>query len=203
MSKRRRTIDWDEVKRRLEQSPAALERALGGDAERLEAVYRKRAEEFARRGTRAAPVESMVRVLAFNSGTERFAVEFADVAQLLPLKEYTSVPGGPRELLGVVNVHGEIRSVVDLCLLLGLPGRESAQGGYVLLLRRSGREVALRVDSVDQIIALARDEVVGPAPAEERDSARYVKGLAPGRLRLLDTDALLAHAVWQTGTRTE
>ena len=48
---RRDGIDWDQVKRRLAESEHALERSLGDDADRLDAVYRQRAEQLAvRRG---------------------------------------------------------------------------------------------------------------------------------------------------------
>jgi chemotaxis signal transduction protein len=83
---------------------------------------------------------------------------------------------------------------VDLGRLLALPGRAADRGGYVLLVRRAGREVALRVDGIERVELLAPDQLAAPDEA-----LRLVAALGPGRLRLLDTDALLGHNVWQAG----
>jgi purine-binding chemotaxis protein CheW len=194
MRRTSKTIDWDEVRRRVHESQLALERALNADAGRLEAVYRERADRLAGRRAQAGAPSGAVRVLSFLLGEERYALAFADLAELLPFDGGTPIPGGPAELLGVVNVHGEIRSVVDLGRLLALPGRQADRGGYVLLVRRAGREVALRVDGIERVELLAADQLAAPD-----DDLRLVAALGPGRLRLLDTDALLGHNVWQAG----
>ncbi len=132
----RRRIDWAEVRERLERSRAALEESLSVSPERLEAVYRERAAALAARQTRAAGPTG-VRVLVFALGAERYALNFGDVTEVLPFAALTPVPGGPPELLGVMNVRGDIRSVVDLGRLLTTPERTDAAAGYVLLLRRT------------------------------------------------------------------
>jgi purine-binding chemotaxis protein CheW len=195
VSEPRAGIDWDGVRRRLRASQRALERALSPDAERAAAVYRQRAAELAGRRARAAEA-GLLRVLTFSLGGERYALPLADLGGILRLAGCTPVPGGPPELLGVVNVRGTIRSLVDLGRLLGLPGREAAGGGYVLLLRRGGREVALRVDQVDRIGALPAGEPAAPPQAEGGPAAGLVRGLTPDRLALLDAAAVLDHPVW-------
>jgi purine-binding chemotaxis protein CheW len=197
MSTPRQAIDWEEVKRRLQASSRALERALHPDVERTEAVFRQRAARLAQRRAQAEAPAGTLRVLVFALGEERYALDLSDLTELLPFTGCTPVPGGPPPLLGVLNVHGEIRSVVDLGRLLDLPARDGGTGGYVLLIRRHGREVTLRVDRLEGIVVLAADELMVPGASADGPAFRQVKALGPEGLRLLDTDALLGHAVWK------
>jgi purine-binding chemotaxis protein CheW len=194
-------IDWAEVKRRLERSALALERALAADPERIAALYRERAVQLGKRRVRAAVQPDLRRVLTFLLGEERYGVEFADVAELLAFDRCTPLPGAPAALCGVVNLHGEIRTVADLALLMELPGRDGTNGaalsGYVVCLRRGGRDAALRVDQLDRIQLVAAAELAVPEPAEAGTLLRYLQGIAADRLRLLSTDAILAHPLLQ------
>jgi purine-binding chemotaxis protein CheW len=187
-------IDWEEVKARLRKSQLALEKALTPDPARTEALFRERAAQLARRGARADAGPAVLRVLTFALGAERYGVEFADVQELLPFARCTPIPGAPAGLLGVINVHGEIQSVVDLGRLMEIPEPEVRSDGTVLLLRKGVDRVALRVDRLDKVQTLTAAELAVP----DKDEARYVRGLAADRLRVLSTDAILAHPLFQS-----
>jgi purine-binding chemotaxis protein CheW len=188
-------INWEDVKRRLETS----QRALTATEVNLDAVYRARAAELARRGVEHEVATIALRVLVFALGTERYALEFADLVELLPFARCAPVPGAPPQLLGVVNVDGEIRSVVDLGRLLELPDRDSCVGGYILLVHKYDRQVGMRVDRIDRIQLLGPEELTAPPEGEAGLALKYLQALGPDRLRLLSTDALFAHALFQSG----
>ena len=189
-------INWDDVKKRLHESKIALEKAGTPAPERTEAVFRERAEQLARRRFHVDVASDAFRVLAFVLDKERYGLEFSAVAELFPFATCTPIPGGPPQLLGVINVHGEIRSVVSLGRLLELPDTAGDSPGYVLLVRAQGREVGLRVDGIDKIQAIAAHELIGPGDGDAGSSMRYLKGFAPDRLKLLNTDALLTHPIF-------
>src|SRR3954471_7430010 len=107
-------IDWEAVRRRVRASQEALERALEALPERIEEVYRERAAALAGRGRQDDSSSAVLRILAFTVGPERYGLELGDVVELLPFARWTPVPGGPPQLLGVMNVHGEILAIVDL-----------------------------------------------------------------------------------------
>jgi purine-binding chemotaxis protein CheW len=195
MSGAKKRIDWEQVKARLRDSQQALERVLTVSPERLEAIYRERAARLAGRQTPGAGPAAARRVLAFVLRGERYALEFADLAAIRPYAGATPVPGGPPVLLGVINIDGDIRSVVDLARLLELPGGENGADGYVLVVRRHGRQVALRVDQLDKIFQVGAGDLVVPE-GSTGPAAHFLRGLTPDRLRLLNTDALLAHPLF-------
>jgi purine-binding chemotaxis protein CheW len=196
----RRRIDWDEVRARLHESQLALDRAIDADPQRVEEVHRQRAAHLASRQNQSAAPAAALRVLVFSVGLERYALDFADLKEILPFVACTPIPGGFPELLGVVNVAGEIRSVLDLGRMLGCPGEDGASGGYLLLVRLHGRETALRVDALEKTQLLAPDELASLDDAESSPSSRYVAGLGPDRVRVLSSEALLGHPVFRSST---
>ena len=197
MSEQAKGINWEDVKRRIAESRLGLEKALAAAPEQMETVYERRAQQLANRRVQLNAPATALRVLVFTLGEERYGLEFGDLAELLPFGNCTPVPGGPPQLLGVTNIHGEIRSVVDLARLLDLPAGDGADSGYVLLLRKNGRQVGLRVDRLDKIQFLAPEELAVPGEGEAGAPVRYVKGLARDRLRLLSTEAIFSHPIFK------
>lgn len=201
MSGNGQSINWEEVKKKLQAAQLGLDKALTADPERTEAVYRQRAAQLAGRRSQFSGGAAVQRVLVFSLGAERYAIEMGDLVEMFPFGDCTPIPGAPAQLLGVTNVHGEIRSVVDLGRLLDLPEHEaSGAPGYVVLIRRQGREVGLRVDSVDDIQQLPPEPLATPEDGEGGPSLHYLKGLTPDRLRVLNTEALFAHPIFQKRT---
>jgi purine-binding chemotaxis protein CheW len=186
-------IDWEDVKSRLRNSQLALEKALAPNPERTEAIYRERALQLATRRARTEAGPAALRVLTFAVGADRYGLEFGDVAELLPFASCTPLPGAPAALLGVINVHGEIQSVIDLGRLMAIPGYEIATGGFVVLVKKGDERAALRVDRLDKVQTIQAQDLAVPDDGE----AGYVRGLAGDRLRLLNSNALLAHPLFQ------
>ncbi len=192
MKSRGTGIDWDEVKTRLRESEVGLERALNPDRQRLEAVYGRRAAELAARRLPAEATAATIPVLTFALAAERYGIELPDLADVLPFTRCTAVPGSPPELLGVINLRGEVRCVVELSRLLGLPERDDRPAGYVILLRRSPFPVGLRIDQIEQVQQVSPTEWTTPAEAV-RLPGRFVKGVTSDKIRVLSTQVLLSH----------
>ena len=189
MSTEGKKFDWTEIKTRLQQGQLA--QRLGADRQQVEAIFRQRAERLAKPRVLPGAASRGLSVLTFYLGQECYAIELVELAEVIPFAGCAPLPGASPELMGVVNLRGELRPVVDLERLLGLP-RGAAQGaGQVLFLRPLG--TGLRVDRVDQVRAIAPEELVVPGPASAPLPTRYVKGLIPGALTLLDPEMILSH----------
>jgi purine-binding chemotaxis protein CheW len=88
-------------------------------------------------------------------GAESYALPVDNVVEIADFDAPTPVPGGPRELLGVRNLRGEVLPVFDLAAVLGI----AADGDPVKLVvaedrirRRAGLAIA-GVHSVDELPA--------------------------------------------------
>ena len=198
MNSKRAKIDWDDVRQRLEQSQRALEKSLNVDESRLKTVYAQRAAGLAARRNQAA-ASHLLPALVFSLGKEQYALELSYVLQVYPFAKYTPVPESPPQMLGVTNLRGEIRSVMDLGKMLELPASNAA-GGYVLLLRRDTSDVAVRVDQIETVRQIALQDLAVTAGEDVEPSARYVKGVTADHIIVLNTEAILDHPIFRSGT---
>jgi purine-binding chemotaxis protein CheW len=194
------SIDWQRTPQRLKAGKRSPEIEIASEQERMEAVWRQRAVRLARRPVPAGAGPDALPVMVLGIGNERYGVELADVAEVLPQVHLTPIPGTPRHLSGVINVHGEIRPVIDLRRLLGLAAAEKGGVSRVILLRMQGREMGLQVDGVEEIRWVAAGELRSAADSDSDLSASYVKGLTGDTLIVLSTEALFAGLL--TGTRS-
>jgi purine-binding chemotaxis protein CheW len=183
---KRARVDWDLVRSRLRASELAIEEALTESPALIDAAYRRRAIRLAEGEASLRPVSGVMPVMIFRLGQERYAIELRELAETLPFERCTPVPGSPPQFLGVIGVRGQLRPVLELGCLFGLPERPNREPGFVLMLRRPGREIGLRVDSIEEMGAIRPEEV------SVSGQGRYITGIAPGMLIMLNINAVLA-----------
>lgn len=106
-----KNLDWDNEDRRL-----ALER------EQL----RQRARQYAATSSDDdVPSEQVETLLTFNLGTERYGINVMLVRGVRAEQKITPVPGVPNFYRGVINVRGQIVTVLDLRFLLSTGSPEA------------------------------------------------------------------------------
>jgi chemotaxis signal transduction protein len=170
--------------------------AIGG----MEQVWRERANRLSRRpvASEAGPHASPVMVLGI--GKERYGIDLPDVAEVLPAVRPTPVPGAAEVFSGVINVHGEIRPVLDLRRWLGMEIERTGDAlPRVIVLRRNGSEMGLQIDSVEHIRWVGPGDLQptgsGTDGCSRRVTRRLIRrttGSTEDLLLLLSTDALFA-----------
>lgn len=201
MNEERQRIDWGAAKQQLLAAEAALEKALVADPERIEEVYRRRAAQMAKRHTERATSAQSITVLVFSLGAETYGLSIADLAEVLPTTKCTPVPRASAEIEGVINLRGELRSVIDLRRLLSLPPAADESASCILMLRNGGDEVGLRTGRVEKVQIIRLDELVSPEAGGGDGSSSYFKGLSPDKVIVLNAAALLSHPAFKTTSR--
>ncbi len=181
--RRHASIDWRSV-RALLDAAAAIENAASPDPERLAAIYRDRAARLAERPS-CGPSADALLFLAVGVGNERYGLEFADIAEVLPRPRIAPVPGAPPAVAGVMQVRGEIRPVLDLARLLDLPRAAARDSFAAVFLRRGARRAGLLVDRVEGIREFPAGEC---RPAGDAPRTRCV---TPDLTEFLDLGELL------------
>jgi purine-binding chemotaxis protein CheW len=97
------------------------------------------------------------------------------------------VPGTPAYVAGLINVRGEVHTVLDLGATLDLVGERAVGGASrVLLVEIADGQVGLLVDEVVGVRRLAAAQLTRSLSGRE-----LARGIAGGRTVLLDLDNLL------------
>ncbi|MEA3209784.1 MAG: purine-binding chemotaxis protein CheW [Chthoniobacter sp.] len=197
MSNETARIDWAAAKRSLQEADTALEKALVADEARIDQVYRDRAIQMAKRHAETATDVRTIRVLVFALGAETYGIAIADLAEVLPATRCTPVPRAAAEVAGVINLRGELRSVIDLRRLLSVPPAADESGSCILMLRNGRDEVGLKVGPVEKVQTIREEELATPESGGTEGSSSYVKGLSPDKIIVLSPAALRLHPVFR------
>lgn len=171
--------------------PPAVERTL---RQAIAAADRELDSESAVLPTLAVPARAS-RFVLFTIASTQYAVPEAYVTELERVPNVTPVPHVPEWLRGVTNLRGDIVSVVDLRIYLGLSGFVPPTARLLVVrLLDEPFTTGLVVDAVGRIVALNPDDIKPPASPLEGPLTPYLTGICSVGDRLvavLDLDRLL------------
>ena len=115
----------------------------------------------------SSSVMELTQYLTFRLGEEVFALDIAQVKEVLDFTTATRVPRTPDFMRGVINLRGTVVPVVDLRLKFGMPGTEQTVNTCVIiteiLVDRERTIVGALADSVQEVIDLDANQIE-PAP---------------------------------------
>jgi purine-binding chemotaxis protein CheW len=185
-------FDWHTIHRRLQTARGTIERGWVPTPEQRKQVLKARAATLARSVVAADPSEPPVGVVEFTLAYENYGVESTYVREVHPVSELTRLPCTPRFVAGIVNVRGEIVSVVDLKKFLELPDKGLTDLNKMIVLQSDSMMFGLLADAVNGVRDIAARDIHPPPPHLTGIRAAYLKGVAEGRMALLDGGKLLS-----------
>ena len=119
--------------------------------------------------------------MTFKLGDELFAINVAQVREVLEVTQITKVPTAPDYMRGVVNVRGQSVPVVDLRLRFGLPkGAETVNTRIIVMELELDGEVAVlggMADSVHEVIELEPGNINPPPRIAMRWRSEFIQGM--------------------------
>lgn len=134
------------------------------------------------------------KVLVFTLDQEQFAVDIADAKEVLELSRTTKIPYAPGFIVGAMNLRGDILTVIDIRMLIGLPQVKRVDDAKVIVTDVTGSPVGLLADTVQGTLDLPLDEIQNPLLTLEGAGVNHMKGqvqLEDHILVLLDLKRLL------------
>jgi purine-binding chemotaxis protein CheW len=134
----------------------------------------------------------------FRLGEAEFALDAADVQEVLRDCDWSPVPLAASSVLGLMNLRGQIVTVVDLAKHLGLAPGASPAGARVprvnIVLSGARPPLSFAVDEVGDVVALPASSLQSPPANLDERSRKRVRAvhLDGGRLiSVLETCAVL------------
>ena len=133
-------------------------------------------------------------IATFHVGNLLLGVNIDLVQEINRQLDVTAVPQSPDTVLGVINLRGEVVTVVDIRTLLGMEKREINDRCRCVVIHSQEEQVGVLVDSVADILSVPQNEI-DPAPANiDGVEGRFFQGvhaLENGVVVLLDVEQLL------------
>ncbi len=187
-----KVIDWDEIHRRLETSQDALDRGLQLTHEEKNKILKARAKTLAIEPEKKAKEEEFIQVVEFLLAYEKYAVASEYVREIYPLRELTPIPCTPPFVLGIINVRGQILSVIDIKKFFDLPEKGLTDLNTVIILHSESMEFGILADAIIGVRNIVVSELQTSLPTLTGIREEYLKGVTKERTVILDAEKLLS-----------
>jgi purine-binding chemotaxis protein CheW len=184
-------INWSEIHRRLDAVKAAIEKGWAPSPEDRKKILKARAGLLARKPEKAKD-GGTIEVVEFMLAGEHYGIESHFVREVYPLKDYTPLPSTPSFVLGLVNVRGQIISVIDIKKFFDMPEKGIGDLNKVVIIHDGMMEFGILADSILGIRSIAVREIQPSLPTLTDIREKFVKGITTKQMVVLDAGKLLA-----------
>lgn len=137
-------------------------------------------------------------LVTFRLACQRYALPLECVERVVRMVAITTVPEAPPEVLGLIDVQGEVIPVLDIRYRLRLARQPPRVDDRLVIVRVARRAIAFAVDEACTVLTVPANLVESPPPAVE--SAKPLSAVirrADGLLLVLDeTRLLLPDEAW-------
>ena len=143
--------------------------------------------------------EDIVQLVTFKLKGETYGINVMKVQEVLRVSEIAPVPGAPPYVLGIINLRGNVVTVIDTRGRFGLPSTELEESSRIVIIESEKQVVGILVDAVAEVVDLNVSEIDSAPNVGNEESSRYIQGVASrseGLLILVDLEKLLTEAEW-------
>jgi len=123
------------------------------------------------------PVEPTTQWLTFLLEKEKYAVKVIQVQEVLLYSEIAPVPGAPIGVLGIINLRGNVVTVVDARTSFGMPSTGVTKLSRILMTDIHGHIVGVVVDSVSEVVDIKDDAVESAPDVSNSSSSKFIQGI--------------------------
>ena len=113
----------------------------------------------------------------FYVGNLLLGVDIRQVQEINRQLDVTDVPQAPECVRGVINLRGEVTTVIDLRTILGLELSEVTRTSRNLIVNSGGESIGFLVDKISDIITLRSDQINPPPTNIKGVQGRYFSGV--------------------------
>jgi len=158
----------------------------------VQALLKHRASEMARELDTDTSAIRLFEIIEFTLGSENYGVESSFVKEVCPLRDFTSLPGVPSYILGIINVRGKITTVVDLKKFFNLPDMGLAELNRVIHLENEEMEFGILADNVAGVKNIYANDILAVPSSFTGINAKYLMGVTKSHLIIISAEGLLS-----------
>ncbi len=150
-----------------------------------------------------AAADPVVQWVTFRLENETYGINVMQVQEVLRVTEIAPVPGAPDYVMGIINLRGNVVTVLDTRRRFGLPPKEQDDSTRIVVIEADQTVVGILVDSVAEVVELNRSAVESSPNVGNDESSKFIEGVATHEgelLILVDINKLLSEDEWMEVT---
>ncbi|MFT7374296.1 MAG: purine-binding chemotaxis protein CheW, partial [Oleiphilaceae bacterium] len=106
----------------------------------------------------AANNDEVLQWVTYKLGEETYGINVMQVQEVLRHTEIAPVPGAPDYVLGIINLRGNVVTVIDTRSRFGLPSSDISDNTRIVIIESDDQVVGILVDSVAEVVYLRSSE---------------------------------------------
>ena len=124
------------------------------------------------------------RYLEFNLGPEPYGIPLLSVKEVITLPETTRIPNAPSYYIGIMNLRGQIISIIDLRKKLGINPQEVNEEAVVII-EIEGMGIGLVVDSINKVLNIPLEQLKAVPEVSSQVNSKYIIGVFSADTKLV------------------
>ena len=143
---------------------------------------------------------TVLRWVTFFLANEKYGINVMQVQEVLRVSEIAPVPGAPDYVLGIINLRGNVVTVIDTRQRFGLPSKELDDAARIVIVESNDQVVGILVDSVAEVVDLRVSEIESAPNVGTEDNSKFIQGVASQQdelLIIIDLNKLLTDEEWE------
>lgn len=144
--------------------------------------------------------DEVLQWVTFQLENETYGINVMQVQEVLRYTEIAPVPGAPEYVLGIINLRGNVVTVIDTRSRFGLPSGDVSENSRIVIIEAEKQVIGIMVDSVAEVVYLRSSEIDAAPAVGTEESAKFIQGVSnrDGQLLILvDLNKLLSDEEWE------
>lgn len=141
----------------------------------------------------------VIRWVTFRLENEKYGINVMQVQEVLRVTEIAPVPGAPDYVLGIINLRGNVVTVIDTRKRFGLNSKDMDDSTRIVIIESEGQVVGILVDSVAEVVDIRSSDIEQAPNVGTEESAKFISGVSSidsELLILIDLNKLLTDEQW-------
>lgn len=121
--------------------------------------------------------DQVLQYVTFKLDNEIYGINVMQIQEVLRYTEIAPVPGAPDYVLGIINLRGNVVTVIDTRKRFGLPESEITDHTRIVVIEVDNQVVGVLVDSVAEVVYLKQSEIETAPNVGNEESAKFIQGV--------------------------
>lgn len=146
-----------------------------------------------------ATEDPVLQWVTFKLDGEKYGINVMQVQEVLRYTDIAPVPGASDYVLGIINLRGNVVTVIDTRLRFGLIPGEINDNTRIVIIETQRNVVGILVDAVAEVVYLRQSEVDTAPNVGNDETSKFIQGVCHKNgelLILVDLEKLLTDEEW-------
>lgn len=137
--------------------------------------------------------------VTFRLDDETYGINVMQVQEVLRYSEIAPVPGAPDYVLGIINLRGNVVTVIDTRQRFGLTSTDVTDNTRIVIIEADKQVVGIMVDSVAEVVYLRQSEIETAPNVGNEEAAKFIQGVCNKNgelLILVELEKMMSEQEW-------